>query len=111
MACFDISGLFYFMAAAAILLAVLAAARSWSRPEPVHLERPFEILTPQAASLAHEASTFRIRNWLAPTEEDDRDEATDRRRNSLASAFGLQGECDASATRASDPTPRQPDPA
>jgi hypothetical protein len=55
MACFDISGLFYFMAAAAILLAVLATARSWSRPEPVHLERPFEILTPQAASLAHDA--------------------------------------------------------
>jgi MFS family permease len=55
MAQFDIYGLFYFMAAAAILLAVLAAAWSWSRPEPVHLERPFEILTPQAASLAHDA--------------------------------------------------------
>jgi MFS family permease len=55
MARFDIHGKFYFMAAAAILLAVLAAAWSWIRPEPVHLARPFEILTPQAASLAHDA--------------------------------------------------------
>jgi MFS family permease len=51
---FDIYGLLYFMAAAAILLAVLAAAWTWSRPEPAHLERPFEILTPQATSLAHD---------------------------------------------------------
>ena len=57
MARFDIYGLFYFMTAAAILLAVLAAAWSWIRPEPVHLERPFEILTPQAASLAHDAAS------------------------------------------------------
>jgi MFS family permease len=54
-ALFDIHGKFYFLAAAATLLAVLAAVWSWIRPPPVHLERPFEILTPQAASLAHDA--------------------------------------------------------
>jgi MFS family permease len=55
MARFGIYGLFHLMTAAAILLAVLAAAWSLSRREPVHLERPFEILTPQAAPLAHDA--------------------------------------------------------
>jgi MFS family permease len=55
MARFGIYGLFHLMTAAAILLAIVAAAWSWSRREPVHLERPFEILTPQAAPLAHDA--------------------------------------------------------
>jgi MFS family permease len=54
MARFDIDGVFYFMAAAALVLAIVAAARSIMTAPPLHLERPFEILTPQAASLAHD---------------------------------------------------------
>jgi len=52
MAQFGIDGVFYFMAAAALLLAVPAVSRSLSKAAPHHLERPFEILAPQAASLA-----------------------------------------------------------
>ena len=55
MAWFGIDGLFYFMAAAALLLAFLATSRSLTRAAPAHLDRPFDILTPQAASLAHGA--------------------------------------------------------
>jgi MFS family permease len=51
---FDIDGVFYFMAAAALFLAVLAASRSLTTTAPHHLERSFEILAPQAASLAHD---------------------------------------------------------
>lgn len=54
MARFDIDGVFYFMAAAAILLAVVAAAGSMTTTPPAHLERPFAILAPQAAPLAHD---------------------------------------------------------
>ena len=54
MARFSIDGLFYFMAAAAVLLAVVAAARRLSGASPPHQERTFEILTPQAAPLAHD---------------------------------------------------------
>ena len=54
MARFSIDGVFYFMAAAALLLAVLAAGRSLTTASPQHLERPFEILAPQATPLAHE---------------------------------------------------------
>ena len=53
MAHFNIDGVFYFMAAAALLLAVLAASRSLTTTAPQHLERSFDILAPQAASLAH----------------------------------------------------------
>jgi MFS family permease len=55
MARFSIDGVFYFMAAAALLLAFLAAGLGWTTPAPQHLERPFEILAPQAASLAHDS--------------------------------------------------------
>jgi MFS family permease len=48
-----INGLFYFMAAAALLLALVAAGRSLATATPRHLRRPFEILAPQAAPLAH----------------------------------------------------------
>jgi MFS family permease len=49
-----INGLFYFMAAAALLLALVAVAgRSLATAAPRHLRRPFEILAPQAAPLAH----------------------------------------------------------
>src|SRR6516162_565319 len=54
MARFSIDGVFYFMAAAALLLAILAAGRSLTRASPQHLERPFQILMPQAAPLAHD---------------------------------------------------------
>jgi MFS family permease len=51
---FDIDGVFYLMGTAAFLLALLAGARSLISASPVHLERPFEILAPQAAILAHD---------------------------------------------------------
>ncbi|MGA9014203.1 MAG: MFS transporter [Acetobacteraceae bacterium] len=54
MARFGIDGVFYFMAVAAVLLALVAAVRSMTTAPPLHLERPFGILAPQAASLAHD---------------------------------------------------------
>jgi MFS family permease len=54
MARFDIDGVFYFMAATSLLLAVLSGARSTTTTAPPHLERSFTILTPQAAPLAHD---------------------------------------------------------
>jgi len=54
MARFKIYGAFYFMGAAALFLTFLAVARSLTTTAPQHLERPFEILTPQATPLAHE---------------------------------------------------------
>ena len=54
MARFDIDGVFYLMAAAALLLALVAAGRSFTSASPPHLERPFEILAPQAAPLAYD---------------------------------------------------------
>jgi MFS family permease len=53
MAQFTLDGVFYFMAAVALLLAFLAVGRSLTTSAPQHLERPFEILAPQAAPLAH----------------------------------------------------------
>ena len=49
-----INGLFYFMAAVAVLLAIMAVAWSLVFAAPKHLQRPFEILAPQAASLGHD---------------------------------------------------------
>ncbi len=51
---FDIDGVFYFMAAAALVLALVAAVQSFVTAPPLHLERPFGILSPQAAPLAHD---------------------------------------------------------
>jgi len=51
---FDIDGVLYLMATAAGALALLAIGRRVTSPAPPHLERPFEILTPQAAPLAHD---------------------------------------------------------
>ena len=53
MAHFTIDGVLYFMAAAALFLTFLAAGRSFTTMAPHHEERPFEILAPQAATLAH----------------------------------------------------------
>ena len=54
MARFSIDGLFYFMAAATLLLALFAAARRLFSTPPTHQGRTFEILAPQAASFAHD---------------------------------------------------------
>jgi len=54
MARFSIDGVFYFMTAAALLLAFLAAGRSLTTASPQRRERPFEILAPQATPLAHD---------------------------------------------------------
>ena len=51
---FGIDGVFYLMAAAAFLLAVFAGGRTLLFASPPHRERSFEILAPQAASLAHD---------------------------------------------------------
>jgi MFS family permease len=53
MARFTIDGVFYFMAAAALFLTFVAGGLSFTTTAPHHLERPFEILAPQAAPLAH----------------------------------------------------------
>ena len=54
MARFGIDGLFYFMAAAGLLLALLAIARQLVTASPTHQERTFDILAPQATPLAHD---------------------------------------------------------
>jgi MFS family permease len=61
MARFSIDGLLYFMAAAALLLALVAIARRLARAPPTRQGRTFEILAPQAAPLAHDL--------LGPAEE------------------------------------------
>ncbi len=55
MARFGIDGVLYLMAVAAVVLAFVAARASRTSTEPPHLNRPFDILTPQAAPLAHDA--------------------------------------------------------
>jgi MFS family permease len=54
MAAYGIDGVLYLLAAAALLLAAFAAAGSWASPSLSHRERPFDILAPQASSLAHD---------------------------------------------------------
>ncbi len=54
MAHFSIGGVFYFMAAVGLLLALLAVARRLVAAPPAHQERTFEILAPQATPLAHD---------------------------------------------------------
>jgi hypothetical protein len=49
-----IDGVVYFMAAAALVLGLVAGGRSLTTAPPQHLRRPFEILAPQAAPLAHD---------------------------------------------------------
>jgi MFS family permease len=56
---FDIDGVFYLMATAAFLLALVAAGKTLTSPSPPHLERPFEILAPQVVSLAHDSNDGR----------------------------------------------------
>jgi MFS family permease len=66
MARFDIDGVFYFMAGATLLLALLSSARSVMTAAPPHLERPFGILAPQAAPLAHDALEPTERSVVGP---------------------------------------------
>jgi hypothetical protein len=54
MARLGIDGLFYFMAAVGLLLALLAVARRLVAAPPTHQERTFKILAPQATPLAHD---------------------------------------------------------
>jgi hypothetical protein len=54
MARFEIDGVFYFMAAAVLLLALVAGFGSLMTQPPMHREAPFGILTPQAGPLAHD---------------------------------------------------------
>ena len=54
MAHFAIDGVFYFMAAAVLLLALVATLGSFMTPPSRQREMPFEILTPQAGPLAHD---------------------------------------------------------
>jgi len=54
MAHFRIDGVFYFMAAAALLLTLVASLGGWITPPSKQQETPFEILTPQAGPLAHD---------------------------------------------------------
>ena len=63
---FDIDGVFHFMAGAALLLALVSSARSAMTAAPLHLERPFGILAPQAAPLAHDALESTERSVVGP---------------------------------------------
>ena len=54
MARFEIDGVFYFMAAAALVLALVAGLGSLTTQPEKHLEARFAILTPQAGPLAHD---------------------------------------------------------
>ena len=51
---FEIDGVFYMMATAALIMALIAAGRTFLSVSPPRLERPFKILAPQAAPLAHD---------------------------------------------------------
>ena len=54
MARFEVDGIFYFMAAAVLLLALVTGLESLLRQAPEHLEPPFQMLTPQAGPVAHD---------------------------------------------------------
>jgi len=54
MARFEINGVFYFMATAVLLPALVAGLASLIPPPSRHLKPPFDILTPQAGPLAHD---------------------------------------------------------
>ena len=51
---YGIDGVLYLLAVAALLLAAFAAGGSMMWSSPLHRERSFEILAPQASSLAHD---------------------------------------------------------
>jgi MFS family permease len=51
----EINGVFYFMAAAALLLVIVAGLGILMTPAPRYREAPFKIMAPQAGPLAHDA--------------------------------------------------------
>lgn len=51
---FDIDGVLYLMAGAALLLALVAGGRSLMSAAPLHLQRTFSFLAPQPTPLAHD---------------------------------------------------------
>jgi MFS family permease len=51
---FGIDGIFYLMAVAALTLALVAIYGSMATAPPPHLERPFDVLAPQVAPVAHD---------------------------------------------------------
>jgi MFS family permease len=53
---FEIDGVFYFMAAAALVLMLVAGLRALMRQPPASTRPPFKILTPQAGPMAHDPS-------------------------------------------------------
>lgn len=54
MSLYELDGVFYFMAIAVLLLALVAGLGGLTTPPPKHREVHFEILTPQAGPLAHD---------------------------------------------------------
>ena len=71
MAHFKIDGVFYFMAIAALVLAVLSGLDSAKTPSPKRLKPTFEILAPQAGPLAHDPM-----DRPEPLQSDSSNEAT-----------------------------------
>lgn len=57
MASYEVDGVLYLMAAAALSLALVAGGRILMQAPAARRARPFAILTPQAAPLAHEATS------------------------------------------------------
>jgi MFS family permease len=55
MAHFEIDGVFYFMATAVLLVAIVAGVSGLTTSAPQRREVPFEILAPQAGPMAHDA--------------------------------------------------------
>ena len=51
---FDIDGLFYFLAASSALLSLIATVGILLAKQPIHQDRTFELLAPQAAPFAHD---------------------------------------------------------
>jgi MFS family permease len=51
---FDIDGVFYLIAAAALLLSVVAFARNLTSAAPLHLTRTFDLLPPQPTPIPHD---------------------------------------------------------
>ena len=54
-----IDGVLYLVSAAALLLAVIAGTKSLASASQSRLKRPFEILAPQAAIVAHDSRSPR----------------------------------------------------
>jgi MFS family permease len=67
MVSFDIDGVLYFISTVAVLLAVMAAIEGLRRPAPERQERTFDVLAPQASTLAHDPGNVDSRTDAAGT--------------------------------------------